>query len=99
MPPSGEHCPRPRACFEVASAAGHTRELAGCAAAPSRAVMAAAAPFDPEPRPRFAGSASLAFYAAAPKRALTAPERRLTPQPRPASPAAGSGTHYELRLR
>jgi hypothetical protein len=62
-------------------------------------VLAAAAPFDPEPRPRFAGSASLAFYAAAPKLALAAPELRLIAQPMPALSAAGSATHYELRLR
>jgi hypothetical protein len=73
------------------------------------AALAAAAHFDPVPRPRFAGGGFLAFYAAAPTLALAPPELRLTAeptsaaQPTMASRAAGFRaadfvTHYELRL-
>jgi hypothetical protein len=84
---------------------GQSHYLARCDSLRLPAALAAAAQFDRVPRPRFAGSGSLAFYAAAPKRALAAPELRLTAQPTPAlqrtvaSQAAGSATHYELRLR
>jgi hypothetical protein len=78
---------------------GQSNYLARCDWSRLPAALAAAAHFDPMPRPRFAGSGSLAFYAAAPTLALAAPELRLTAQPTPASPAAGSATHYELRLR
>jgi hypothetical protein len=61
--------------------------------------FAAAAHFDPAPRPRFTGSPSLAFYAAAPTVALAAPELTVIPQPTAASQTAGSITHFELRLR
>jgi hypothetical protein len=69
---------------------GQSHYLARCDSLRLPAALAAAAHFDPVPRPRFAGSGSLAFYAAAPTLALAAPELSLT---------AGSATHYELRLR
>jgi Peptidase family M28 len=83
---------------------GQSHYLARCDSSRLPAALAAAAPFEPAPRPRFAGSGSMAFYAAAPKLALAAPELQLTAQPTPASQAAGlvthySVTHYELRLR
>jgi hypothetical protein len=84
---------------------GQSHYLARCDSLRLPAALAAAAQFDPVPHLRFAGSRSLAFYAAAPKLALAAPELRLTAQPTPAlhlaaaSQAAGSATHYELRLR
>jgi hypothetical protein len=77
---------------------GQSHYLARCDSLRLPAALAAAAPFETVPRPRFAGSGSLAFYAAAPQLGLAAPELRLTAQPTPASPA-GSATHYELRLR
>ena len=76
---------------------GQSHYLARCDSLRLPAALAAAAPFEPVPRPRFAESGSLAFHAAAPKIALAAPELRLTAEPTPASPAPG--THYELRLR
>jgi hypothetical protein len=75
---------------------GQSHYLARCDSSRLPAALAAAAPFDPVPRPRFAGSGSLAFYAAAPKLALAAPELRLTAQ---STVAAGAASHYELRLR
>jgi hypothetical protein len=76
--------------------------LAQCNSLRLPAALAAAAHFDPVPRPRFAGSGSLAFYAAAPTLALAAPELRLTtpptsasqptaaPQPTPVAQATGA---------
>jgi Peptidase family M28 len=78
---------------------GQSNYLARCDSLRLPAALAAAAPFDRVPRPRFAGSGSLAFYAAAPTLALAAPELRLTAQPTAASRGAGSVTHYELHLR
>jgi Peptidase family M28 len=78
---------------------GQSHYLARCDSLQLPAALAAAGHFEPVPRPRFAGSGSLAFYAAAPKLALAAPELRLTAQPTPAAQAAGSATHYELHLR
>jgi hypothetical protein len=75
---------------------GQSHYLARCDSSRLPATLAAAAPFDPVPRPRFAGSGSLAFYAAAPKLALTAPDLRLAAQP---TVAAGAASHYEFRLR
>jgi hypothetical protein len=66
--------------------------------------LAAAAHFDPVPRPRFAGSAALGFYAAAPNLALAAPELTRTlhspaaPSVLPGSPL-GAGTDFDLHLR
>jgi hypothetical protein len=89
---------------------GQSHYLARCDSLRLPAALAAAAHFDPVPRPRFAGGGPLAFYAAAPTLALAAPELRLTAQPTPASQrapasqptvasrAAGFATHYELRL-
>jgi hypothetical protein len=77
---------------------GQSHYLARCDSSRLPAALAAAAPFEPVSRARFAGSASLAFYAVAPKFGLAAPELRLTAQPTPASPS-GTATHYELRLR
>ena len=62
------------------------------------AQIARAADFDPLPRPRYAGSASLRFYATAPRLELAAPELTLTSQPLLTSSVA-STTHYDLRLR
>jgi hypothetical protein len=76
---------------------GQSNYLARCDSSRLPAALAAAAPFDPAPRPRFAGSGSLAFFAAAPKLALAAPELRLTAPPTAAS--AGVATHYALHLR
>jgi Peptidase family M28 len=78
---------------------GQSHYLALCDSLRLPAAFAAAAHFDPAPRPRFAGSASLAFYAAAPTVALAAPELTVTSQSTAASQAAGSVTHFELRLR
>jgi hypothetical protein len=74
---------------------GQSHYLARCDSSRLPAALAAAAPFDPVPRPRFAGSGSLGFYAAAPTLALAAPELHQTAQPT----AAGAASHYELRLR
>ena len=78
---------------------GQSHYLALCDSLRLPTAFAAAAHFDPAPRPRFAGSASLAFYAAAPTIALAAPELTVISQPTTASPAAGPVTHFELRLR
>jgi hypothetical protein len=96
---------------------GRAHYLARCDSLRLPAALAAAAHFDPVPRPRFAGDASPAFYAAAPKLGLAAPELLLTARPTPASrstsasqpasawqpavasTAAGSATHFDLRLR
>jgi hypothetical protein len=77
---------------------GQSHYLARCGSSRLPATLAAAAHFDPVPRPRLAGRGSLAFYAAAPTLALAAPELLLTAQPTPASRAGGSATHYEFRL-
>jgi hypothetical protein len=58
--------------------------------------LAAAAHFDPVPRPRFAGSSAQALYAEAPALELPPPELALTSSPRPAGESA---THFELGLR
>jgi hypothetical protein len=69
------------------------------------AALAAAAHFDPMPRPRFLGSAAAAFYAAAPRLALAAPELTVTSAPMPAWQSvaafqpAGSTTRFGLHLR
>ena len=78
---------------------GQSHYLALCDSLRLPTAFAAAAQFDPAPRPRFTGSASLAFYAAAPTVVLAAPELTVTSQPKAASQAAGSVTHFELRLR
>jgi hypothetical protein len=69
------------------------------------AALAAVAHFDPVPRPRFAGSGSLAFYAAAPRLALAAPELSMTSRSTPTSQAQAASqpvritTHFDLLLR
>jgi hypothetical protein len=78
---------------------GQSHYLALCDSMRLPAAFAAEAHFDPAPRPRFTGSASLAFYAAAPTVALAAPELSVTSQSRAASRAAGVVSHFELRLR
>jgi hypothetical protein len=90
---------------------GQSQFLARCDSMLLPASLAAAARFDPVPRPRFAGSAVKAFFAAAPKLELAAPELSLTQSPAPAAqPAAaaqstraaepkGAVTHLDLRLR
>jgi hypothetical protein len=84
---------------------GEAHYLARCDSLRLPAALAAAARFDPSARPRFPGSAAPAFYAAAQKplqRSMAAPELLLTAPPAPqgmASQAAGSLTHYTLRLR
>ena len=69
---------------------GQAHYLARCESLRLPAALAGAAHFDPVPRPRFAGSASLAFYADAPTQplrgTLAAPELLLTAAPTPASP-------------
>jgi hypothetical protein len=74
---------------------GRASFLARCDSARLPASLAAAAPFDPQPRPRFAGSAAPAFRAAAPKLALAAPELKLVSPPS-AAPAA---SRFELHVR
>jgi hypothetical protein len=68
---------------------GDSHYLARCDSLRLPAALAAAADFDPVPRPRFAEGASLAFYAAAPQQplrdALAVPELRLTAPPTPTS--------------
>jgi Peptidase family M28 len=68
---------------------GESHYLARCDSLRLPAALAAAADFDPVPRPRFVEGASLAFYAAAPQQplrhALGAPDLRLTAQPTPTS--------------
>jgi hypothetical protein len=78
---------------------GQSHYLALCDSLRLPTEFAAAAHFDPAPRPRFAGSASPAFYAAAPGVALAAPELSVTSQSTAATKAAGSVTHFELQLR
>jgi Peptidase family M28 len=84
---------------------GESNYLARPASLRLPAALIAAAHFDPVPRPRFAGSRSLAFYAAAPRLALAVPELTLASQPTPASLRAavaqsiGAPTHFDLRLR
>ena len=53
---------------------GESHYLARCDSSRLPATLAAAAHFEPVPRPRFAGSASRAFYADAPLLALAPPE-------------------------
>jgi hypothetical protein len=84
---------------------GQSHYLVRCDSLRLPAALAAAAHFDPVPRPSFAGDESTAFYAAAPKLALAAPELALTARPtsvsQPAveSKAADSAAHFDLRLR
>lgn len=90
---------------------GQSHYLARCDSLRLPAALAAAAHFDPVPRPRFAGSGSLSFYAAAPRLEFAAPQLEYTAQPAaesqpaavtqsaPASQAGGSTAHYQLRLR
>jgi Peptidase family M28 len=87
---------------------GQSHYLVRCDSLRLPPAIAAAAHFDPIPRPRFPGSAALGFYAAAPRLALAAPElalisRRTSPSsPSPASPvspAVSTGTEFDLRLR
>jgi hypothetical protein len=72
---------------------GESHYLARCDSSRLPATLAAAAHFEPIPRPRFAGSASQAFYADAPLLALAPPEL---------SSAESTGTaagRYVLHLR
>jgi hypothetical protein len=87
---------------------GQSHYLARCDSLRLPPELGAAAHFDPVPRPRFAGSAALAFYAVAPKVALATPELAIIAQPTPAAPASehapasqplAAATHFELRLR
>ena len=84
---------------------GESNYLARPASLRLPASLITAAHFDPVPRPRFAGSRSLAFYAAAPRLALAVPELTLASLPTPASlrlaaaQPTGAPTHFDLRLR
>ena len=77
---------------------GQSNYLARCDSMRLPAALAAAAQFDPVPRPRFAGSTSLAFYAGAPKLDLAAPELSWKSQPA-ASPPTAAVTRFDVRLR
>jgi hypothetical protein len=86
---------------------GQAHYLVRCDSLRLPAAFAAAAHFDPVPRPSFAGDGSPAFFAAAPKLALAAPELLLIAPPTTASQsrpvvesaAAVSAAHFDLRLR
>jgi hypothetical protein len=72
---------------------GESHYLARCDSLRLPATLAAAAHFEPIPRPRFAGSASRAFYADAPLLALAPPELS-------SAETAGTGAaRYLLHLR
>jgi hypothetical protein len=75
---------------------GEAHYLAQCDCSRLPAALAAAAPFDPVRRPRFAGSESRAFFTAAPTLALAAPELSLLSA---AAAPTGGPVHFELRLR
>ncbi len=75
---------------------GKAHYLARCDSLHLPPELAAAAPFDPRPRPRFAGSGALGFYAEAPPQSLAAPEVTMNGPPKP---IPGFGTHFELHLR
>jgi hypothetical protein len=72
---------------------GESHYLARCDSLRLPATLAAAAHFEPIPRPRFAGSASRAFYADAPLVALAPPELS------PVEPAGTTAARYVLHLR
>ena len=82
---------------------GQSNYLARCDSMRLPAALAAAAKFDPVPRPRFAGSTSLAFYAGAPKLDLAAPELSWKSEPLASPPAASPPTapvtRFLVRLR
>ena len=80
---------------------GQSHYLVRCDSLRLPPALAAAAHFDPVPRPSFAGDESTAFYAAAPKLALAAPALQPTPAAQLAveSKAADSAAHFDLRLR
>ena len=75
---------------------GRSHYLARCDSLRLPAALAAAAHFDPVPRPRFAGSGSLAFYADGPtpalRLALAAPELLMIAAPTPAAPTPAAPT-------
>jgi hypothetical protein len=73
---------------------GQTNYLVRCDSSRLPATLAAAAHFDPAPRPRFAGGAAQAFYAAAPRLALPEPELQLDSLPSMV-PGAASGRREE----
>jgi Peptidase family M28 len=77
---------------------GQSHYLARCDGGRLPAALAAAAQFDPVPRPRIAGGTSLAFYAVAPRLALASPELTLTSPPVAATERTIPSTHFELRL-
>ncbi len=80
--------------------AGQAHYLASCDSSQLPAGLAAAAHFDPVPRPRFAGSGSTAFYADAPTLAFAAPELSPVSPPKASQPGSpASAAHFELRLR
>lgn len=72
---------------------GESHYLARCDSLRLPATLAAAAHFEPIPRPLFAGSASLAFYADAPPLALAPPELSF------ADTAGTAAARYILHLR
>jgi hypothetical protein len=83
---------------------GAAHYLAQCASLRLPASLAAAARFDPRPRPRFPGSGLLGFYAPAPTLALAPPELSSLPEPlhhSPPSPPVGSprAAHFDVLLR
>jgi hypothetical protein len=73
---------------------GRSHYLVQCDSMRLPAAMAGAAQFDRQPRPRFAGSGSLAFYAPAATMALAVPELTIISQ----RPTANAATHFELEL-
>ena len=77
---------------------GQTNYLVRCDSSRLPATLAAAAHFDPVPRPRFAGGAAQAFYAAAPRLALPEPELQLDSLPSMV-PGAAPSSHFELHVR
>jgi hypothetical protein len=78
---------------------GQSQYLARCDSLRLPAALGAAAHFDPEPRPRFAGAESLAFFAPAPKLVLAAPELSPVSASAAVSHTPGGATHFLLRLR
>ncbi len=76
---------------------GRSRVLAQCDSLRLPASLAAAAPFDAEPRPRFDGSHIPVFSAPAPPLALAAPQLLLVSSTEPAS-QRGAAARLTLRL-
>ncbi len=82
---------------------GRPQYLARCESLDLPAALAAAAQFDPLPRPRLPGGGAVAFYAEAPQQpfqpSLAAPDLSLTSQPTAVSRPGGTTTHFQVELR